>query len=94
MTMFTIILNDVVNNLGKETWKYFTDNNTIKCIFIVSKSNLWHVMKITWKFVPVGPIDDKSLVQAVAWCRIGSKPLPEQMMTYFNGGGLWVSDYI
>ena len=84
MTMFTIILNHVVKNLGKETLKYFADN-TIKCIFIVFRSNLWHVMKISWKFVSNGPIDDKSsFVQAVAWSRIGSKLLPEQMMTYFT----------
>ena len=39
-------------------------------------------IQISLKFVPKGPIDNKSaLVQVMAWCRIGNKPLPEAMMT-------------
>ena len=35
------------------------------------------------KFVPKGPIDNKpALVQMIAWCRTGDKPLFEPMMTY------------
>ena len=39
-------------------------------------------IQISLKFVPKSPIDNKSaLVQVMAWCRTGNKPLPEPMMT-------------
>ena len=45
------------------------------CIFI----------QISLKFVPKGPIDNKvALVQVMAWCRTGDKPLPEPMLTQFS----------
>ena len=38
-------------------------------------------MKISFKFVPKGPISNiLALVQIVAWCRPGDKPLCEPMM--------------
>ena len=38
-------------------------------------------IQISLKFVPKSPIDNKpALVQVVAWCRTGDKPLPEAMM--------------
>ena len=41
--------------------------------------------KISLNFVPKGPTDNKpSLVQVMAWNRIGDKPLHEPMMTQFN----------
>ena len=41
------------------------------CIFI----------KILLKFIPRGPINTiPALVQIIAWCRLGGKPLPEPMM--------------
>ena len=37
------------------------------------------------KFVPKGPIGNKSaLIQAVAWCPTGNKPLPEAMLAQFT----------
>ena len=37
------------------------------------------------KFVPKGPIDNKSaLVQVMAWRRTGDEPLSEAMMIQFN----------
>ena len=37
------------------------------------------------KFVPKGPIDNKSaLVQAMAWRRTGDKPLPEPVLIYWT----------
>ena len=37
--------------------------------------------KISLKFVPKGSIDNKAaLVQVMAWCRIGDKPLSEPML--------------
>ena len=39
---------------------------------------------ISQKFVPKGPIDNKSsLFQIMAWRRIGDKPFPEPMWTQF-----------
>ena len=53
-------------------------------------------IRISPKFVPKGPIDNKSaLVQAMAWRRTGDKPLPESMLTQFTDAymqheGRWV----
>ena len=42
-------------------------------------------IKISLKFVPKGPIDNKStLVQVMAWRLTGDKPLPEPMLTQFT----------
>ena len=42
-------------------------------------------IRISLKFVPKGPIDNKSaFVQVMAWRRTGDKPLPEQMLTKFT----------
>ena len=40
------------------------------------------LIKISLKFIPKGPIDNKAaLVKVMAWCRIGDKPLPEPTLT-------------
>ena len=40
------------------------------------------MIQISLKFVSKGPVDNKSsLVQVVAWCWIGNKPLHEPMIT-------------
>ena len=40
---------------------------------------------ISLKFVPKGPIDNKSaLVQVMAWCWTGDKSLPDPMLTQFT----------
>ena len=42
-------------------------------------------IQISLRFVPRSPIDNKpSLVQVMAWRRIGDKPLPEPMMIQFT----------
>ena len=44
-------------------------------------------IKISLKFVPKGPIDNKSAlvqVMVMAWHRTGDKPLPEPMRTQFT----------
>ena len=42
-------------------------------------------MQISLKFVPYGPLNNKSaLVQVMDWCRIDDKPLPEPMLTQFT----------
>ena len=50
-----------------------------KRIFL--NKNVWISIKISLKFVPKGPINNiPALVQVMAWCRPGDKPLSESMM--------------
>ena len=42
------------------------------------------LIRISPKFVAKGAIENKSgLVQVMAWCQTGDKPLPEPMFTQF-----------
>ena len=54
----------------------------------ISNAFLWMesiVIHNSLKFVPYGPIDNRSaLVQVMAWHRTGDKPLPEPMLTQFT----------
>ena len=50
-----------------------------KCIFL--NENVWIPIKISLKFVPLGPINNiPALVQIMAWHRPGDKPLSGPMM--------------
>ena len=43
------------------------------------------LIQISFKFVPRSSIDNKpALVQVMAWCQTGDKPLPELMETQFT----------
>ena len=59
-----------------------------KCIFLNENDGI--LIQISLKFVPMSPIDNKpALVQVMAWCRTGDKPLPElrdhiRSMWYIN----------
>ena len=71
-------------------------DDILKRIFL--NENVRISMQISLKFVPYGPIDNKSaLVQVMAWRRTGDKPLPEAMMTQFTDAyicdtrGRWVN---
>ena len=58
-------------------------DDIFKCIFL--NENDWISIKISLKFVPRSPIDNKpALVQVMAWRRTGDKPLPEPMMAQFT----------
>ena len=47
-------------------------------------------IQISLKFVPEGPIDNKSaLVQVMAWRWTSDKPLPEPMVTQFTDAYMW-----
>ena len=60
--------------------RHFTDN-TFKRIFL--NENVRISLKISLKFVPKGPINNiPSLVQVMAWCKPGDKPLSEPMMVW------------
>ena len=57
-------------------------DNVFKCIFLSENGRI--PIQISLKFVPRSPIDNKpALVQAMAWCRTGDKPLPEPMLAQF-----------
>ena len=62
---------------------HFTDD-IFKCIFMNEIFLFIHIYMyifIALKFVPKGPIDNKSsLVQVMAWRRTGDEPLPEPML--------------
>ena len=50
-------------------------------------------IQISLKFVPKGPIDDKSsLVQVMAWPRSSNKQLPEPVKAQFSDAHMWTSD--
>ena len=58
--------------------RYFADD-IFKCIFL--NENAWISLKISLKFVPkVRIYNIPALVQIMAWCRPGDKPLSEPMM--------------
>ena len=58
-------------------------DNIFKCIFL--NENYIIPIQISLKFVPRSPIDNKlALVQVMAWCQIGGKPLPEPVMAQFT----------
>ena len=63
----------------RQNGRHFTDN-IYKCIFL--NETLWILIKISLKFLPYGPVDKKStLVQVMAWCWTGNKPLPQPVLT-------------
>ena len=54
-----------------------------KCIFVTEK--FCFSIRISLKFVPKGPADNKpALVLVMAWCQTGDKPLPQPMVTQFT----------
>ena len=58
--------------------QHFADD-IFKCIFV--NENVWISIKISLKFVPKGPISNiPALVQIMAWCHLGDKPLSEPKM--------------
>ena len=59
-------------------WPPFPDN-IFKCIFL--NENVKILIKISLKFVPKGPVTDiPALVQMMAWCHPGNKPLSKPML--------------
>ena len=58
-------------------------HDIFKRIFL--NKNLSISIQISLKFVPRGSNDNKSaVVEVMAWCGTGDKPLPEQMLTQFT----------
>ena len=55
-------------------------DDNFKCIFL--NENVSILIKISLNFVPKGSINNiPALVEIMAWCQRGNKPLPEPMMT-------------
>ena len=62
----------------RQNGRYFADD-IFKCILL--NENVWIAIKNSLKFVAKGPISNiPALVQIMAWCRQGDKPLSEPMM--------------
>ena len=72
-------LHSVFNTLRpRQNGRHFTDY-VFKCIFL--NENVWISLRISLEFVPKGLINNiPPLVQIMAWCRPGDKPLSEPMM--------------
>ena len=68
-----------VNTLRlKQNGRHFIDN-IFKCIFFSENARI--SIKISLKFVPKGLINNiPTLVEIMAWCQTGNKPLSEAMM--------------
>ena len=63
-------------------------DNIFKCIFLDENDVI--SIKKSLKFVLRRSTDNKpSLVQVMAWHRIGDKPLPEPMMAQFTDAYMW-----
>ena len=63
-------------------------DNILKYIF--KNEKFYILMKISLKFVPKGPIDNMSaLIQVMAWCRTGSKPLLPSSLMHICGTRGW-----
>ena len=62
----------------RQDGRHFPDD-IFKCIFL--NENVLISIKISLKFVPKGPINNiPSLIQIMAWCQSGDKPMSEPMM--------------
>ena len=59
-------------------------DNIFKCLFLNENDIIF--IQISLKFVPRSPIDNNkpALVQVLAWCQTGDKPLTEPMITQFH----------
>ena len=63
----------------RQDGRYFPDD-IFKCIFL--NENVWISITIPLKFIPKGPTNNNpALIQIMAWCQPGDKPLSEPMMT-------------
>ena len=69
----------IINTLRpRQNGRHFPED-IFKCIFL--NESIWISIKISLMFVPKGPINNiPALVQIMAWCRLGDKPLSEPML--------------
>ena len=63
-------------------------DDNFKCISLNENDRI--PIRISLKFVPRSPIDNKpALVQVMAWQVTANKPLPELMLTQFTDAYMW-----
>ena len=63
-------------------------DDIFKCIFLNEYNRIQ--IQISLNLVPGSPIDNKpALVQVMAWCWTGDKPLSEPMLTQFTDAFMW-----
>ena len=75
------IIRDLLTHPSLDKMTAILADDIFKSIFL--NENVKISMQISLKFVPIGPIDNKSaLVQVLH--RADAKPLPEAMMTQFT----------
>ena len=68
-----------INTLSPRQNGHHFAYDVFKCIFL--NENVWSLIKISFNFVPMGPINNiPALVQIMAWRLPGDKPLSEPMM--------------
>ena len=74
----SIIFNPSGVDWPRQNGRFFADE-IFTCILLNEK--VWISINISLKFVPEGQINNiPVLVQIMAWCQPGNKPLPEPMM--------------
>ena len=74
----TVIYQEFSTLRPRQNGRLFADN-IFKCIFL--NENVSISINISLKYVPKCPINNiPALVQIMAWCRPGYKPLPEPML--------------
>ena len=77
----SLVFNRLMRSLPRQNGRHFVDD-IFRCIFF--NENVWFPIQISLKFVPKGPINNiPALVQMMAWCRPGDKPLSEPVMAKF-----------
>ena len=75
-------LNENNSSTHEQNGRHFAED-IFKCIFL--NENIIISIQFSLKFVPKGPIDNKSTsVHVMAWRLFGAKPLPEPMLTQFT----------
>ena len=68
--------------MPSQNGRHFADD-LFRYIFL--NKNIWISIKISLKFVPKYLINHiPALVQIMAWCRPGDKPLSDSKMAYFS----------
>ena len=78
LCMISLPWHDINTLRPRWNGRHFT-NDIFKCIFLTENS--WFSLKISLKFVPKFRIYNiPAMVQIMAWCRPGDKPLSEPMV--------------
>ena len=81
-TDHVIVSLDINSSPPGQNGRHFADD-IFKCMFVNEKFCILN--RLSLKFVPKGLINNiPALVQIMAWCRSGDKPLSEPMLTHFT----------